>query len=60
MNIVRFYRQIYRDNRLRQSIARRGRVRAAAFTWERTIRLTLSAYATALDAARGIAAPAGV
>lgn len=52
--------RLYRDNRLRQSVARRGRVRASAFTWERTIRLTLSAYATALGAARGIPEPAGV
>jgi glycosyltransferase involved in cell wall biosynthesis len=43
------------DGRLRQSLAERGRARAAQFTWERTAAATLDAYRLALAATPGSA-----
>jgi glycosyltransferase involved in cell wall biosynthesis len=40
------------DRAERERLARRGRERAAAFTWERTAQLTAAAYARALSSRR--------
>jgi glycosyltransferase involved in cell wall biosynthesis len=42
-------RRLADDDALRQRLAAAGRVRAAAFTWERTARATLDAYRAALE-----------
>ena len=39
------------DDSLRADLARRGRIRAAGFTWEQTASATLAAYRSALDTA---------
>jgi glycosyltransferase involved in cell wall biosynthesis len=41
--------RLARDDELRRSLAFAGRAHAAAFTWERTARVTLDAYKAALE-----------
>ncbi len=47
--LAKAMRRLAGDEDLRSELAQRGRERAAAYTWERTVELTLEAYRTALS-----------
>ena len=51
--------KVLRDEPLRRQLIERGRVQVRKFSWQETVRKTLSVYAEMNERVCGLAAPAG-